>query len=134
MTAPQEKAIREALPVAAWMKVSKAHMPRMRMLNEVHVQGVWDVELVQKSDAEAQLAELRAEVERLRADERRLNFMCEPGRERYIEHDKGMWRVYEDVAMKSDHRHKWQAIQLRWHATARAAIDAALAAKESEQT
>ena len=44
-----------ALKVVAWSKVRKEHMPRMRMLSEGHVNGVWDVALCRLSEAEEAL-------------------------------------------------------------------------------
>jgi len=58
MTAPK---LPDGLEPVAWSKVRKDHMPRMRMLNEPYLQGVWDVPLVRLSDAQAALQAQAAE-------------------------------------------------------------------------
>lgn len=72
MTAPQEKAIREALPVVAYHGIDHdgyevVDLKENFVLRMFDPGAVVAQALVLKSDAESQLAELRAEVERLKA-------------------------------------------------------------------
>lgn len=134
---PSQAAEKAEMPVIAYLRATKDEMP------------VWDGEdcvcqdpvypsdpdggdadcismpVVRLSDAESQLAEMRAEVERLREDARRLDFMCDKTALRFIESDGDMWRVYQDEAPAEASAHHWLAIVSNWHATPREAIDAA---------
>ena len=68
MTNPTEEVKLPELEVVAWSKVSKEHIPRMRMLNESYVKGVWDVPLVRLSDAQAGIERLKAVIRDHNAD------------------------------------------------------------------
>jgi hypothetical protein len=61
----------DELKVVAWMKANGTHMPRIRMLNETYLQGVWDFALVRLSDAEAALQAKEAEIAALKEDAER---------------------------------------------------------------
>lgn len=79
------------MPVVAWMKVSKKHAPRMCMLSEAYVQGVWDVELVRLSDHTAALQAKDAEIARLKADAGRYQFIRRRKGAFVVEHHRPGW-------------------------------------------
>lgn len=87
-------------------------------------------ELIKKSDFESALQsalkDRDAEIERLKKDAERLEFMCSKAPLRFIEGNDDMWRVYQDEAPPEACAHKWRAIVAMYYPTAREAIDAAI--------
>ena len=68
------------------------------------------------------------------SDAMRLDFICPTGRSRFVEHDCGMWRVYQDEADAADDTHFWRAMTPLFYPSARAAIDAAIQRATGEQS
>lgn len=56
----------------------------------------------------------------------RLDFLCSTGKQRRIEHQKGLWRVYQDEAPTESEHSDWQAMTYLFHTTPGEAIDAAI--------
>lgn len=65
-------------------------------------------------------------------DRERLNFLCSTGKPRRIEHQKGLWRVYQDEAPAEAEHSDWRAMTYLFHATPDEAIDAAIRALNTE--
>lgn len=78
------------------------------------------------SALQSALKDRDAEIERLKKDAERLEFMCSKAPLRFIEGNDDMWRVYQDEAPPEACAHKWRAIVAMYHPTAREAIDAAI--------
>lgn len=118
----------DELKVVAWMKANGTHMPRIRMLNETYLQGVWDFALVRLSDAQSALQAKEAEIAALKEDAARYQAVRNAG---------GLLKIYryDDPAdyCSGDWRYKPSAEEVdEWCDGLRAAIVSARAAGDGE--
>ena len=58
-------------------------------------------------------------------DGQRLAFLCSTEKPRRIEHQKGLWRVYQDEAPAESEHADWRALTYLFYATPEQAIDEA---------
>lgn len=70
---------------------------------------------------------IEAALSKLEADAQRLDFLCNAGKDRFVQEEGGLWRVYQDEA-DGDQKHQfWQAMHPHHCTTPREAIDMARA-------